>query len=40
LNAEGVYHSAVLPGFWLKVSWLWEDPLPKLMPTLKEIEGK
>jgi Uma2 family endonuclease len=40
LNAEGVYHSTMLPGFWLKVSWLWEDPLPKLMPTLKEIEGK
>jgi Uma2 family endonuclease len=40
LNAEGVYHSAVLPGFWLKASWLWEDPLPKLAPTLKEIEGK
>lgn len=39
-GAEGIYRSAVLPGFWLKVSWLWEDPLPKLMPTLEEIKGK
>ncbi|MEP7199733.1 MAG: Uma2 family endonuclease [Chloroflexota bacterium] len=23
LDADGVYHSRVLPGFWLKVEWLW-----------------
>ena len=28
LDAEGRYHSAVLPGFWLKPEWLWQDPLP------------
>jgi len=39
-GAEGIYRSAVLPGFWLRVSWLWEEPLPKLMPTLEEIKGK
>ena len=37
LTAEGVYRSTVLPGFWLNVNWLWAEPLPKLMPTLKEI---
>ena len=28
LDEEGRYHSTVLPGFWLKPSWFWEDPLP------------
>ena len=28
LDADGRYHSAVLPGFWLKPEWLWQDPLP------------
>ncbi|RMF32091.1 MAG: Uma2 family endonuclease [Chloroflexi bacterium] len=25
-DAEGVYRSAVLPGFWLNVAWLWQPP--------------
>lgn len=25
-DAEGIYRSAVLPGLWLKVSWLWSPP--------------
>ncbi|MBI2975672.1 MAG: Uma2 family endonuclease [Chloroflexi bacterium] len=40
VGADGAYRSQVLPGFWLKVSWLWEEPLPKLLPTLEEIQGK
>jgi Uma2 family endonuclease len=39
LDVEGIYRSTVLPGFWLKADWLWADPLPKLLPTLKEITG-
>lgn len=35
---EGVYRSAVLPGFWLRVEWLWQEPLPKLLPTLETIQ--
>jgi Uma2 family endonuclease len=35
---EGVYRSAVLPGFWLRVEWFWQEPLPKLMPTLETIQ--
>jgi len=27
-DADGAYHSRALPGFWLRVSWLWQDPLP------------
>lgn len=31
-----IYHSQVLPGLWLKVDWLWQEPLPKLLSILKE----
>lgn len=34
-DAEGVYHSAILPGFWLRVDWLWQDPLPTPVETLR-----
>lgn len=33
---DGVFRSVVLPGFWLKVEWLWQDPLPPLMMVLKQ----
>jgi Uma2 family endonuclease len=36
-NAEGVYRSAVLPGFWLQVEWLWQEPLPKTLDVLREL---
>jgi Uma2 family endonuclease len=28
VDAEGFYHSAVLPEFRLRVAWLWQRPLP------------
>ena len=28
LDDRGRFHSAVLPGFWLDPTWLWQDPLP------------
>ncbi|GAB4579789.1 MAG: Uma2 family endonuclease [Anaerolineales bacterium] len=34
---RGIYHSRAVPGFWLKVSWLWEQPDPLL--TALEIAG-
>lgn len=36
-DAEGRYHSLVLPGFWLKPDWLWQDPLPKPAALLAMI---
>ncbi len=36
-DAEGIYRSEVLPGFWLKVEWLWQKPLPKVLTVLKEL---
>lgn len=35
---EGVYRSQVVPGFWLKVSWLWQRPLPRVLDVLRELK--
>ncbi len=34
-NAEGVYHSAALRGFWLRVGWLWQPP--RVLDVLREL---
>jgi len=36
-GAEGEYRSAVLPGFWLRVEWLWQQPLPPVLDVLREL---
>jgi Uma2 family endonuclease len=33
---DGIVRSVVLKGLWLRVDWLWQRPLPKLMYVLKE----
>ncbi|MGH2515350.1 MAG: Uma2 family endonuclease [Ktedonobacterales bacterium] len=38
-GADDIYRSRVLPGFWLRVGWLWQDPLPETEQTLLEIDG-
>ncbi len=38
LDDGGAYHSRVLPGFWLRVSWLWQDPPPDTTQALLEID--
>jgi len=30
LEEGGIYRSRVLPGFWLRVEWLWQIPTPDL----------
>lgn len=30
----GEYHAVAVPGFWLRVEWLWEEPLPKTLDVL------
>ena len=37
-DADGVYQSAVLPGFWVSVGWLWQSPLPPVRQALKAWE--
>jgi Uma2 family endonuclease len=34
---KGVLQSKALPGFWLRIEWLWQEPLPKKVPILNEI---
>ena len=40
IENDCVYQSRVLENFWLNVNWLWQDPLPKVMQALNEIEKK
>lgn len=35
---DGVYRSRVLPGFWLRTSWLWQQPLPDMVQALLEVD--
>ncbi|MGH2354796.1 MAG: Uma2 family endonuclease [Chloroflexota bacterium] len=37
VDAAGVFHSEVLPGFWLRVEWLWQDPLPTVLSVIGEL---
>jgi Uma2 family endonuclease len=32
---KGELHSQVVPGFWIRPEWLWQEPLPKKMDVLK-----
>ncbi len=34
---DGVVQSSVLPGLWLRVAWLWQRPLPSVLPILREL---
>ena len=34
-DEEGSYHSRVLPGFWLRLAWLWEPP--PVLDALREL---
>jgi Uma2 family endonuclease len=36
-DAQGRYHSEVLPGFWLDPNWFWQDPLPDAEDLMLEI---
>ena len=37
---DGRYHSRQLPGFWLRLAWLWQNPLPAPDDALLEISGE
>ncbi|HEX5083847.1 MAG TPA: Uma2 family endonuclease [Blastocatellia bacterium] len=36
IGADGIYRSKVIPGFWLKVEWLWQTPAP--LEVLRELK--
>jgi hypothetical protein len=33
---EGVFHSGVVTGFWLRLEWLWQPP--RVLQALKELQ--
>ena len=37
--SSGRLSSKALPGFWIEVSWLWQDQLPSTLQCLREILG-
>ncbi len=37
-DEAGRYRSRVLPGFWLRAAWLWQDPLLSPIQALLEID--
>jgi len=37
-TADGVFRSQVLPHFWIKVAWLWQEPLPKVLDVARKLE--
>ena len=38
IGAEGIYRSKVVAGFWLRVDWLWQMPLPPALDVLRELK--
>lgn len=36
-DADGRYYSLVVPGFWIQVAWLWQEPLPSARKVFAEI---
>jgi Uma2 family endonuclease len=36
-GSDGAYQSKALPGLWLRIDWLWQDPLPTPNNVLREI---
>jgi Uma2 family endonuclease len=39
LGAEGVFRSTVLPGFWLRADWLWQES-PDIAAIYEAIKGR
>ncbi len=37
IDADGIYRSAVLPGFRIKVDWLWQRPLPDAAALMQQV---
>jgi len=50
LNEQGQYEaqqaenkilkSKVLPGFWIKPEWFWQEPLPNVISIARELQIK
>jgi Uma2 family endonuclease len=38
IGDDGIYRSKVIQGFWLRVDWLWQTPLPQVVDTLRTLK--
>ena len=38
-HRAGRVQSAAIPGFWIDIAWLWQDPLPDELHCLEQILG-
>jgi Uma2 family endonuclease len=36
-DKKGIYRSEIVTGFWLRVSWLWQNPLPHVAEVWREL---
>lgn len=36
---RGTYHAGILPDFWIRVEWLWQEQLPSPIRAVAEIAG-
>jgi len=36
-DEQRIYRSHIVPGFGLKVDWLWQEPLPPVLDVLREL---
>jgi hypothetical protein len=39
VGRDGIYHSTVIPDFWINVNWLWQENLPPSLRALALIVG-
>jgi hypothetical protein len=39
VGKAGEARSVAVPGFWLRVEWLWQNPLPSVEDVLLEVGG-
>lgn len=37
--SSGSLSSSIVPGFWIEVSWLWEEKLPSTLDCIRQILG-
>ncbi|MBI5649008.1 MAG: Uma2 family endonuclease [Chloroflexi bacterium] len=40
IDADGIYRSTVLPGFWMRVEWLWSANAPEPLRALAQMIGR
>lgn len=38
-DSEGVYRSRAMTGLWVRIAWLWQEPLPQINRVMLDIDG-